>query len=325
MSDLAGFDESSRAEATESAADTRGATERCEPPRSLSRASGPRTPEGKATARANAVQHGLSASTLLPQILQPGRVDFYRQQLTTELHPQTTLEQVLVDEFARHAAMLEFSERAEGAVLRKGARELSQLLGVCDAGAPVDEDSTLSAAVASKTLDLFTRYRRGHEKALFAAVNALRELRVSRTHRPLEAAKQDGVGFHFGSEIACETFLKKRFDRRSWRCPRCASADGNWLPSRRRWECAGCRRQTGLRIGTVMERSPIELVKWFAAIEYVLCNQHPTAAELGQRIHIDRAATVRRLLAKILAALQQVNASELVAGLDGYFGYTHVS
>jgi transposase-like protein len=148
----------------------------------------------------------------------------------------------------------------------------------------------------------------------------MRELRISGICRPFEGDNQDAVRLDFRSESACENLLKKRFDRAFWRCPRCGSAEGHWLPSRRCWECALCRRQTGLRIGTVIERSRIPLLKWFAAIEYVLRNQHPRAAELGQKIKIDRAETVRRLLARIRTALNQSNSSELLAGLDAYFG-----
>jgi hypothetical protein len=103
--------------------------------------------------------------------------------------------------------------------------------------------------------------------ALYAAINTMRELRTSGSRRTFEQDNQDVVSLHFPSEIACEEFLKKRLDRASWRCPRCGSAEGNWLPSRRCWECALYRRQTGLRVGTVMEWSPIPLLKWFGAIE----------------------------------------------------------
>ena len=43
---------------------------------------GPRTAEGRAVARCNAVKHGLCAPTLLPDVLQPGRVELFRGRLT---------------------------------------------------------------------------------------------------------------------------------------------------------------------------------------------------------------------------------------------------
>ncbi|MCB9920644.1 MAG: hypothetical protein H6822_00605 [Planctomycetaceae bacterium] len=84
--------------------------------------------EGNSASRANALQHGLTSKKLLPKALQGERVEHYRKRLRRELEPATTVEGVLVDEMARHAAMMEFSEQTEGAVLRHGASELASLL-----------------------------------------------------------------------------------------------------------------------------------------------------------------------------------------------------
>jgi len=307
MNDIHQIDKSSRTEAL--GVDPGSATECCPLPMSPSRKSGPCTPEGIAIARTNAVQHGLSASTLLSEIVPPGRVEFYRRQFTAEIGPQNTIETVLVDEFARHAAMLQFAEQAEGAILRSGAQELFRLLTVCDDGSQADVDGALSAAVASERLDLFTRYRRGHEKAFYAAINAMRDLRTLGSRRLLEPDKHDAFRPHFQSESMCEEYLKKRLQHASWPCPGCGSANGHWLPSRRCWECGRCRRQTGLRIGTVMQGSPIPLLKWFLAIQSLLIDPRTSTAEVGRRIGIDRDATVRRLIKKIRSAIASPDAS----------------
>jgi len=107
----------------------------------------------------------------------------------------------------------------------------------------------------------------------------------------------------------CEEYLKKRLQHASWPCPGCGSANGHWLPSRRCWECGRCRRQTGLRIGTVMQGSPIPLLKWFLAIQSLLIDPRTSTAEVGRRIGIDRDATVRRLIKKIRSAIASPDAS----------------
>ena len=52
---------------------------------------GPKTPGGKAISRRNALQHGLTANELLPEVLQPGRVEVYEQSLQRDYPPGSTL------------------------------------------------------------------------------------------------------------------------------------------------------------------------------------------------------------------------------------------
>eukprot|EP00172_Hildenbrandia_rubra_P001135 Plantae.Rhodophyta-Hildenbrandia_rubra.ctg1699.p2 GENE.Plantae.Rhodophyta-Hildenbrandia_rubra.ctg1699~~Plantae.Rhodophyta-Hildenbrandia_rubra.ctg1699.p2 ORF type:complete len:167 (+),score=11.44 Plantae.Rhodophyta-Hildenbrandia_rubra.ctg1699:887-1387(+) len=90
---------------------------------------------------------------------------------------------------ARHAAMMELGEKAEGAVLRHGARELSGMI-LSTSGEPGDdaderEDAVLASAVSTEALDKFNRYRRGHEKAFYTALNKLREIQHDRMTRQL--------------------------------------------------------------------------------------------------------------------------------------------
>jgi hypothetical protein len=95
---------------------------------SSGRGGGPRTTEGKAASRRNALKHGLTATTLLPEILESGKVEQYEKELLREYNPVTFTERFLVAELARHAAALDFGQEAEGAVLRHGALELAQVV-----------------------------------------------------------------------------------------------------------------------------------------------------------------------------------------------------
>src|SRR5438270_1775258 len=49
-------------------------------------------------------------------------------------------------------------------------------------------------------------------------------------------------------------------------CPRCGSAAHSYLATRRVWKCKGCKKQFSIKVGTVMEDSPLGLDKWLAAI-----------------------------------------------------------
>ncbi len=51
-------------------------------------------------------------------------------------------------------------------------------------------------------------------------------------------------------------------------CPTCGQVDPTWLPSVRRWQCKSKhpKRQFSVKVGTIMEDSPIGLDKWLGTI-----------------------------------------------------------
>lgn len=49
-------------------------------------------------------------------------------------------------------------------------------------------------------------------------------------------------------------------------CPRCGCNTVYFITSRRNWECKGCKKHFSVKIGTIMEDSPIGLDKWLSAM-----------------------------------------------------------
>jgi transposase-like protein len=49
-------------------------------------------------------------------------------------------------------------------------------------------------------------------------------------------------------------------------CPRCESTEHSFVRTRRIWICKGCKKHFSVKIGTIMEDSPIGLDKWLSAI-----------------------------------------------------------
>ncbi len=49
-------------------------------------------------------------------------------------------------------------------------------------------------------------------------------------------------------------------------CPRCACTEHSFLQTRRIWKCKGCQKQFSVKLGTILEDSPIGLEKWLPAI-----------------------------------------------------------
>jgi transposase-like protein len=49
-------------------------------------------------------------------------------------------------------------------------------------------------------------------------------------------------------------------------CPRCESREYSFVRTRRIWICKGCKKHFSVKLGTIMEDSPIGLDKWLSAI-----------------------------------------------------------
>lgn len=48
-------------------------------------------------------------------------------------------------------------------------------------------------------------------------------------------------------------------------CPRCGCAEVGFVKTRRIWNCKGCKKQFSVKVGTVMEDSPLPLTTWLPA------------------------------------------------------------
>src|SRR2546422_1808352 len=48
-------------------------------------------------------------------------------------------------------------------------------------------------------------------------------------------------------------------------CPRCGCMEPTFLAKYYRWKCKGCKQQFTVKVGTLMEDSPLPLKKWMVA------------------------------------------------------------
>lgn len=71
---------------------------------------------------------------------------------------------------------------------------------------------------------------------------------------------------YFSDPDACLNFLIPLRWPDGITCPRCESKEHSFLSTRRLWKCKGCKKQFSVKVGTIMEDSPIGLDKWLAAI-----------------------------------------------------------
>lgn len=110
----------------------------------------------------------------------------------------------------------------------------------------------------------------------------------------------------FPDDAACASYLEKARWESGFVCPRCeASGEPFRIASRPGvLTCRKCRSQTGLTVGTVMERSRTPLSIWFWAA-YLAASQTPgiSAVQLQRQLGLSRYETAFQLLHKLRAGM----------------------
>ncbi|MDG0793101.1 transposase [Cohnella ginsengisoli] len=119
----------------------------------------------------------------------------------------------------------------------------------------------------------------------------------------------------FGTEQACISSL---FDARwpgGFRCSACGSTRYYEISTRRLplYECASCRLQTSLIVGTVMEGSRTSLTRWFHAIYLLSRTDGISALRLSGLLQVTYK-TAWLMAHKIRNAMSEADASILLTG-----------
>src|SRR6266700_7036033 len=71
---------------------------------------------------------------------------------------------------------------------------------------------------------------------------------------------------YFSDADNCINFLSQMRWPNGVECPMCASKELSYLTTRRLWKCKACKKQFSVKVGSIMEDSPIGLDKWLAGI-----------------------------------------------------------
>ena len=97
---------------------------------------------------------------------------------------------------------------------------------------------------------------------------------------------------HFGDPQRCfECAVQKRWLGGQVTCPRCGQAKHSFIKTRRIWYCNPCKKQFTVKVGTVMEDSPISLDKWMTAFWAVAnCKNGISSHELGRMLGVGQEA-----------------------------------
>jgi transposase-like protein len=82
---------------------------------------------------------------------------------------------------------------------------------------------------------------------------------------------QDAIIYFSDVKRCFEYAVNLRWENGLVSCPRCGSEKYSFISTRRIWSCKGCKKQFTIKVGTVMEDSPIGLDKWMGAM-WMLAN-----------------------------------------------------
>lgn len=110
----------------------------------------------------------------------------------------------------------------------------------------------------------------------------------------------------FPDDAACMAYLEKARWKNGFICPHCGVVDQPFRVSTRpgTLACRSCRRQTGLLVGTVMERSHMPLSVWlWAAYLVVSQTQGMSAAQFQRQLGLTRYETAFGILHKLRAGM----------------------
>jgi transposase-like protein len=98
---------------------------------------------------------------------------------------------------------------------------------------------------------------------------------------------QDAIAYFSDPDRCFAYAVKLRWPDGKVTCPRCNTAKHSFIKTRRLWFCYTCKKQFTLKVGTIMEDSPITLDKWMTAF-WLLCNckNGISSYELGKDLGI---------------------------------------
>ncbi|MFZ0302323.1 MAG: IS1595 family transposase [Terracidiphilus sp.] len=98
---------------------------------------------------------------------------------------------------------------------------------------------------------------------------------------------QQAITYFSDPQQAFEAAVKFRWPGGNITCPRCGQAKHSFVKTRRIWFCYVCKKQFTVKVGTVMEDSPIGLDKWMCAIWMLAnCKNGISSYELAKNLGI---------------------------------------
>jgi transposase-like protein len=110
---------------------------------------------------------------------------------------------------------------------------------------------------------------------------------------------------YFKNEKICLEYLEDSFHQGNIRCPHCGFMDPYRFKDGVRFKCKNCKTAFTAKIGTIFEKSPLPLVKWFSVM-YLMANNSKgiSSTNVAKLIKV-RQATAWFMMHRIREAMKQ--------------------
>jgi len=110
---------------------------------------------------------------------------------------------------------------------------------------------------------------------------------------------------YFSDADNCISFLTELRWPNGVECPICGGRKVSYLSTRRVWKCLTCKKQFSVKVGSIMEDSPIKLDKWLVAIWLIANAKNGISSwELHRSLGVTQKSTWF-MLHRIRKAMQQ--------------------
>lgn len=116
----------------------------------------------------------------------------------------------------------------------------------------------------------------------------------------------EAIRYFQDPEVCREFMIELRWPDGVIACPTCGQIDPTWMASVQRWQCKAkhAKRQFSIKVGTVMEDSPIAVDKWLATIWLLANNKNGISSyELARDIGVTQKSAWF-MLHRIRAAME---------------------
>src|SRR5437660_12046211 len=96
----------------------------------------------------------------------------------------------------------------------------------------------------------------------------------------------EAIRYFSDVDVATEYVARKRWPD-GFVCPHCGGREYSYLTTQRRWKCKSCKKQSSVKVGTILEGSHIGLDKWLPAIWLVANSKNGISSyELGRSLGV---------------------------------------
>jgi transposase-like protein len=122
---------------------------------------------------------------------------------------------------------------------------------------------------------------------------------------------QEAIVYFSDPQRAFDYAVQLRWPDGKVTCPRCKGSKHSFIKTRRIWFCYDCKKQFTVKVGTVLEDSPITLDKWMSAFWMLVnCKNGISSLEIHRALGVTQK-TAWFMLQRLRLALHETHGAKL--------------